>query len=86
MYTVEEIRKHSKIAVFINTQEEYEKLLRLKFNLCSYYGSYYYGVNERMYTSASSKEQKNYYIGYKHIDFSEIDFEEIPKTQSYELY
>lgn len=86
MYTIQQIKGNKCSAVFINNKEEYDVLKELGFSLCSYYGAYYYGVNEGMYNSINRKGPDAYSKGYTHIEYSDIDFEETPKIQQYELY
>ena len=75
MFTISAIREH-KTAVWLDTQDQYDKLLNLGFNMCSYYPNKLHSLTERTYSSLSTRDKINSYDDHIIINFSEIDFEE----------
>lgn len=76
-YTIEQIKKSGeKIVVMLNNEEQYNKLRKLKFNLCDWYKPSLYSVNSCSWGSDTTTENQKCYKDRTCIDYSDIIFEE----------
>lgn len=76
-YTIEQLKEKSKVAVYLDTEEEWNKF-KEHFNTTeNYKGQHYYNL-QRTYSGSSDRNYAGAYDvkGYIHINFDQIIFEE----------
>lgn len=75
MYTIKQLKERD-TAVWLDTQEQYDKLLNLGFNMCSYNPNKLHSLADCTFSSLSTRTNLSCYDDHRVIEFSEIDFEE----------
>jgi len=74
-YTINEIKTNQKLVVFIETKEQFEKIVKYvgKF-VIQFYGQYCYSIKGGTYSSNSTKTNSGSYGNVTIVYFDEIDF------------